>query len=54
MATTALAISTKLGASPWIVDNGSSHRGQRAAARLRAKWRNLILAPPPRQLTQSN
>jgi hypothetical protein len=22
----------------WIVDNGSSHRGDRAAARLQAKW----------------
>jgi hypothetical protein len=31
----------------WIVDNGSSHRGQRAAARLRAKWPNLILVHTP-------
>jgi hypothetical protein len=28
----------------WIVDNGSSHRGQRAAARLRAKWRKQFPA----------
>jgi hypothetical protein len=31
----------------WIVDNGSSHRGQRAAARLRTKWPNLILVHTP-------
>jgi len=31
----------------WIVDNGSSHRGQRAAARLRAKWRNVVLVHTP-------
>jgi hypothetical protein len=31
----------------WIVDNGSSHRGQRAAARLRAKWPNIILVRTP-------
>ena len=31
----------------WIVDNGSSHRGERAAARLRAKWPNLILVHTP-------
>jgi DDE superfamily endonuclease len=31
----------------WIVDNGSSHRGQRAAARLRAKWPNIILVHTP-------
>lgn len=31
----------------WIVDNGSSHRGQRAAARLRAKWRNVALVHTP-------
>jgi transposase len=30
-----------------IVDNGSSHRGQRAAARLRAKWPNLVLVHTP-------
>ena len=30
----------------WIVDNGSSHRGQRAAARLRA-WPNIILVHTP-------
>ena len=31
----------------WIVDNGSSHRGRRAAARLRAKWPNIILVHTP-------
>jgi hypothetical protein len=31
----------------WIVDNGSAHRGQRAAARLRAKWPNIILVHTP-------
>jgi hypothetical protein len=31
----------------WIVDNGSSHRRQRAAARLRAKWPNIILVHTP-------
>jgi DDE superfamily endonuclease len=31
----------------WIADNGSSHRGQRAAARLRAKWPNIILVHTP-------
>jgi len=31
----------------WIADNGSSHRGERAAARLRAKWPNLILVHTP-------
>ncbi len=31
----------------WIVDNGSSHRGQRAADRLRAKWPNIILVHTP-------
>jgi hypothetical protein len=30
-----------------IADNGSSHRGQRAAARLRAKWSNVILVHTP-------
>lgn len=30
-----------------IADNGSSHRGPRAAARLRAKWRNVILVHTP-------
>jgi hypothetical protein len=38
----------------WIVDNGSSHRGRRAANRLRAKWPNIILVHTPRtcQLAQ--
>lgn len=31
----------------WIVDNGSSHRGQAASSRLRAKWPNLILVHTP-------
>jgi len=31
----------------WITDNGSSHRGQRAADRLRAKWSNVILIHTP-------
>lgn len=30
-----------------IVDNGSSHRGQNAAARLRARWPNLTLVHTP-------
>jgi len=31
----------------WIVDNGSSHRGQTAKDRLRSKWPNLILVYTP-------
>jgi len=31
----------------WIVDNGSSHRGQRAIGRLQQKWPNLILVHTP-------
>jgi hypothetical protein len=31
----------------WIVDNGSSHRGKPAIARLQAKWPNLILVHTP-------
>jgi hypothetical protein len=31
----------------WIVDNGSSHRGQAACERLRKKWPNLILVHTP-------
>ena len=31
----------------WIVDNGSSHRGETARLRLRAKWPNLILVHTP-------
>lgn len=30
-----------------IVDNGSSHRGQRAAERLRAKWPTIVLVHTP-------
>lgn len=31
----------------WVVDNGSSHRGQAACDRLRKKWPNLILIHTP-------
>lgn len=31
----------------WIVDNGSSHRGQRAANRLQSKWPNIVLVHTP-------
>jgi hypothetical protein len=31
----------------WVVDNGSSHRGQRAARRLAKRWPNLILVHLP-------
>lgn len=31
----------------WIVDNGSSHRGQKAIRRLQAKWPNLVLVHTP-------
>ena len=31
----------------FITDNGSSHRGRRAAARLRARWTNIILVHTP-------
>jgi len=31
----------------WIVDNGSSHRGKPAIARLQAKWPNIILVHTP-------
>jgi len=31
----------------WIVDNGSSHRGHRAVARLQAKWPKLVLVHTP-------
>ena len=31
----------------WITDNGSSHRGRRAANRLRAKWPNIVLVHTP-------
>lgn len=31
----------------WITDNGSSHRGRRAADHLRAKWPNVILVHTP-------
>ena len=31
----------------WVVDNGSSHRGQRAIDRLRSRWRNARLVQLP-------
>jgi hypothetical protein len=31
----------------WVVDNGSSHRGQRAADRLQQRWSNAHLVPLP-------
>lgn len=31
----------------WIVDNGSAHRGQRCAARLKAKHPNLVVVNSP-------
>ena len=31
----------------WIVDNGSSHRGQRAIRRLQAKWPNIVPVHTP-------
>ena len=31
----------------WVVDNGSSHRGQRARARLQAAWPTLVLVHTP-------
>jgi len=31
----------------WIVDNGSSHRGAKAAARLKGRYRNLDLIHGP-------
>ncbi len=31
----------------WIVDNGSSHRGQKAARRLERRWPNLVLVHLP-------
>jgi hypothetical protein len=31
----------------WVVDNGSSHRGEKAARRLAKRWSNLILVHLP-------
>jgi len=31
----------------WIVDNGSSHRGQKAVQRLERRWPNLVLVHLP-------
>jgi hypothetical protein len=33
----------------WVVDNGSSHRGDKAARRLQAKWPSLVLVHTPLQ-----
>jgi hypothetical protein len=38
----------------WIVDNGSSHRGQKAVQRLERRWPNLVLVHlPPAGSTRS-
>ncbi|MBA3558708.1 MAG: transposase [Gemmatimonadaceae bacterium] len=31
----------------WILDNGTSHRGQRCHDRLRARWPNIIVVHTP-------
>ena len=31
----------------WVVDNGSSHRGQASVERLEGRWRNLVLVHLP-------
>jgi len=31
----------------WIADNGSSHRGEKAANRLRAAWPSIVLVHTP-------
>lgn len=31
----------------WVVDNGSSYRGQPASDRLKAKWPNIVLVHTP-------
>ncbi len=31
----------------WIADNGTSHRGKSASARLRARWPNIVLVHTP-------
>src|SRR5205807_8078560 len=31
----------------WVVDNGGSHRGERAARRLRDRWPNAVLVSLP-------
>jgi len=31
----------------WIMDNGSSHRGQRGDKRIQAKWKNIVLVHTP-------
>ena len=38
----------------FIADNGSSHRGRRAAARLRAKWPNIVLVHTPIRASRLN
>ncbi len=31
----------------WVMDNGSSHRGERCAARLRARWPSIVVVHTP-------
>ena len=38
----------------WIVDNGSSHRGQKAIQRLERRWPNLVLVHLPVQASWLN
>lgn len=38
----------------WIVDNGSSHRGQACALRLQAQWPNLIVVHTPKHASWLN
>jgi len=38
----------------WVVDNGSSHRGDAAVARLRGRYPNLILVPLPTHASWRN
>jgi hypothetical protein len=38
----------------WVVDNGSSHRGQRSAQRLRARWPSLVLVHLPNHASWLN
>jgi hypothetical protein len=38
----------------WIVDNGSSHRGQRGVERLQGRWPNLIVVYTPKHASWLN
>jgi hypothetical protein len=38
----------------WIVDNGSSHRGQRSVDRLQTEWPNLVLVHLPFHASRLN